>query len=384
MKELRSLLRDRNITVYGILLPLILYPLILFGVTEIRTVRSGLRDARVPVIALEGMPGLVKHLESRPHKPRIVARSGGPGDMLASGQADLVIVPTRGGERVTVHFNSSTGSSLLAKERILGEIETWRRQSEDAQLSGTAGPWRIGEIEEKDTSAGTNTTQAMLAMLLPLILIVMCTFGATWPAVELTAGERERMTAETTFLLPLPREDIALCKSLAVASAAFVTLCVHLLAMFVAAGPLLSELRGGEVTLPTIAWQTVPLILCFGALLSLVFGNVFLLAGSYARSFREAQAFVTPLQLFLMMPAMLTLLPNAQLDASTAWIPVYNAGLAFRAALLGEIDPNAMMVSLLTLGTCALLCFRATVRRLTDTSFALGFADQDRSWGRSL
>lgn len=377
LKELRSLLRDRNITVYGFLLPLFLYPFLLFGVTELRTVTKGLREHIRPVVAIEGMPELVAHLESLPERPRVVPISaGGPGETLRRGDADLVLLASKKG--LEICYDASSGASTLARDKLVEKLEEWRRMSEASLLRGERGMWQLAEPQLVDTSAGTSTTQVLLAMLLPLILIVMCTFGATWPALELTAGERERQTAETTFLLPLARTDIALCKTLAVAAAAFVTMSVHLVAMVIAAGPLLAELRGGSVTLPSLAWQTLPLILCYGALLSLVFGSIFLLAGSYARTFREAQAFVTPLQLLMMLPAMLTLLPDAQLDATTAWIPIYNAGLAFRAALLGEMNTSSTMISLLSLGICGLLCFRATVRRLTDTAFALGFTDNDR------
>jgi len=150
-----------------------------------------------------------------------------------------------------------------------------------------------------------------------------------------------------------------------------------LFAMLVAAGPLISQVRGGSASIPSLAWQSLPLVLCFGLLLSLVFGTLFMLAGSYAKTFREAQAFVTPLQLLMMLPAILTLLPSASLDATTAWIPIFNAGLAFRAALLGDIDVQATATTLLSLSLCGLLCFRTTVRRLSNTSFALGFADSD-------
>lgn len=382
LKELRSLLRDRNILVYGLLLPVFLYPLLLFAVTEIRSLTTGLRERMEPVIAIDNLPSLATHLQELVPPPRVIPLATGAGDALATGEADLVIVASRAASfenaRLIVSYSSASGASKLALERIRPEFERWRRKHELQALQGVRGPWNLATPTLVDATVNQSTTRVLLATLLPLILIIMCTFGATWPALELTAGERERLTAETTFLLPLTRQEIALGKTLAVSAAAFVTLFVHLLAMLMAAGPLLGELRGGSIALPSLAWQTFPLIVCYGALLSLVFGNIFLLAGSYASSFREAQAFVTPLQLLMMLPALLTLLPGAELDSTTAWIPIYNAGLAFRAALLGEVDMHATLVSLLSLGTCALLCFRATVRRLSDTTFALGFADNDR------
>ncbi|MCB9891648.1 MAG: ABC transporter permease [Planctomycetes bacterium] len=376
-KELRGLLRDRNIVVYGLLLPLFLYPLLLFALSELRALTAGMRERMEPAIAIAELPELETRLHEVVPPPRTFPLTSGAGETLASGVADLVITRSNGNGRLIISHDSSSGPSRIALERFAPVIEKWRRQAESTALARATGWVERHEPMFVDTSEQTDSTRILLATLLPLILIIMCTFGATWPAIELTAGERERSTAETTFLLPLTRQDVALGKTLAVTSAAFVTLCVHLFAMLVAAGPLISQVRGGSASIPSLAWQSLPLVLCFGLLLSLVFGTLFMLAGSYAKTFREAQAFVTPLQLLMMLPAILTLLPSASLDATTAWIPIFNAGLAFRAALLGDIDVQATATTLLSLSLCGLLCFRTTVRRLSNTSFALGFADSD-------
>lgn len=377
-KELRSLLRDRNIVVYGLLLPLFLYPLLLFSISELRQLTTGMRERMEPTIAMQGLPELETHLHELVPPPRTLPLTGGAGEALERGAADLVIVRAAGSERLVVSHDSTSGPSRIALERFGPAIEAWRRQAEREELVRQRKWVERSDVVFVDASIETNSTRELLATLLPLILIIMCTFGATWPAIELTAGERERSCAETTFLLPLSRHDVALGKTLAVTAAAFTSLCVHLFAMLVAAGPLLAQIRGGASALPSLAWTTLPIVLCYGVLLSIVFGAIFLLVGSYAKTFREAQAFVTPVQLVMMLPAMLTLLPSAELDATTAWIPVYNAGLAFRAALLGNIDLTATATSLASLSLCALLCFRTTVRRLSDTAFALGFADGDR------
>ena len=44
MKELRVLFRDRNILLYGLLLPIFLYPTLLFGITQIRLYTEGLHE----------------------------------------------------------------------------------------------------------------------------------------------------------------------------------------------------------------------------------------------------------------------------------------------------------------------------------------------------
>jgi ABC-type Na+ efflux pump permease subunit len=285
------------------------------------------------------------------------------------------------GTSLRVAYDGGRGKSKLALARLEPLLAEYGREVEiQAGLrAGLPLTWLRGaEIHEREVSDPEQATRWLLALVLPLVLVLMCSFGATYPAVELTAGERERRSAETTILLPLPRSQIALGKSMAVTTAAFLALSINLCAMLLSAGPMVASIEGGAATLPNLAWRHLPLIACFGALLSVAFANLFLLAGSYAKNYREAQAFVTPLQVLVMVPALLSLLPGAEFNSLTALVPIYNASLAFRAALLGDAQPLPILVSLGSLGLFALLCFRATVRRLSDTAFVLGFKDPDQ------
>ncbi|MCH8883253.1 MAG: ABC transporter permease subunit, partial [SAR324 cluster bacterium] len=62
----------------------------------------------------------------------------------------------------------------------------------------------------------------ILAAIVPFLLVIMTITGAMYPAIDLTAGEKERGTAETTLLLPIPRLSVHLGKILTVALAALV------------------------------------------------------------------------------------------------------------------------------------------------------------------
>ena len=49
-----------------------------------------------------------------------------------------------------------------------------------------------------------------LAALIPLILVLMTVTGAVYPAIDLTAGERERGTLEMLIAAPVPRVGLLL------------------------------------------------------------------------------------------------------------------------------------------------------------------------------
>ena len=65
-------------------------------------------------------------------------------------------------------------------------------------------------------------TGSLLGMILPYMVIVMCITGAIYPAVDLTAGEKERGTMETLLCSPAPRTHLVLGKVLVVMTTVFV------------------------------------------------------------------------------------------------------------------------------------------------------------------
>ena len=70
-----------------------------------------------------------------------------------------------------------------------------------------------------------------LAALIPLVLVLMTVTGAVYPAIDLTAGERERGTLEMLIAAPVPRLGLLLAKYAAVLTVALLTALVNLAAM---------------------------------------------------------------------------------------------------------------------------------------------------------
>src|SRR5207244_6870445 len=79
------------------------------------------------------------------------------------------------------------------------------------------------------TFAGAPTFS--LAALIPLILVLMTITGAVYPAIDLTAGERERGTLETLVAAPVPRLGLLFAKYVAVITVSFLTATVNLVSM---------------------------------------------------------------------------------------------------------------------------------------------------------
>jgi len=382
LKELRSLFRDRNVLTYGLLLPLFLYPTLLFGISQIRLYIQGLGEASRPRVAIVGSPKLTKHFLTMPgRKFDIVPIKTDDREPLVTGAVDLIIKPSDDERRYQIFYASERPMSTLANDVLKPALMSYRHDVEIA--AGTAvGVSRRAlagiTIKAIDVVDPSKTARSLLSLLLPLVMMVMCTFGATYPAVELTAGERERHCAETTILLPLSRVQIAVGKTIAVTIAAFLALVINLIATVMTASPILSSWSTGVAALPSFPLYTIPTVLGFGLLLSILYANVFLLVASRARNYREAQAFITPVQILVLVPGMISMIPGAEFTTRAALIPFYNIGLAFRGALLGNLQMVPMIYCLMSLAIVTLVCFHFTLRRLSGTAPVLGYEDPDQ------
>src|SRR5207247_368856 len=72
-----------------------------------------------------------------------------------------------------------------------------------------------------------------VAAVVPFILILMTITGAVYPAIDLTAGERERGTLEVLVAAPIPRIGLLFAKYVAVVSVALLTATANLTMMTV-------------------------------------------------------------------------------------------------------------------------------------------------------
>src|SRR6185295_4990689 len=146
-----------------------------------------------------------------------------------------------------------------------------------------------------------------LAALIPLILVLMTVTGAVYPAIDLTAGERERGTLETLIAAPVPRLGLLLAKYVAVLTVAILTALVNLTAMTITAHStgLAASLFGGGMTFDVVI-KVLLLLVLFAAF----FSAILLAITSYARSFKEAQAYIIPLMLLCLVPGVLCLVPS--------------------------------------------------------------------------
>jgi membrane protease YdiL (CAAX protease family)/ABC-type Na+ efflux pump permease subunit len=186
----------------------------------------------------------------------------------------------------------------------------------------------VGELEE-------SSSPVPLASLIPLILVLMTITGAVYPAIDLTAGERERGTLETLMAAPIPRFGILFSKFVAVVTVAMLTAVLNLIGMFatVWAFQLDKQLGVGVFNLTTM-FQILLLLVLFAAF----FSAILLVVTSFAKSFKEAQVYLIPIILFSLAPGLLAMTPGMELKGFYTICPMINILLLARDVIQGSVQ----------------------------------------------
>jgi sodium transport system permease protein len=141
-------------------------------------------------------------------------------------------------------------------------------------------------------------------------------------AIDLTAGERERQSLEPLFVNPVARWRILLGKLGAIAAFSTASLLLSVVAFGLAGHLVPTEKLGMALDLgPTFAVTVLVLMLPLVALLSVLQT----LVAAFAKSYREAQTYLSILMIVPVLPSLLL-----------SVIPVKSADWMYAVPLLGQ------------------------------------------------
>ena len=199
------------------------------------------------------------------------------------------------------------------------------------------------EVRQEAIAPPEKVGGSILGQIVPLILVIMTITGAIYPAIDLTAGERERGTLETLMVAPVPTVDLIAGKFVVVALIAMLSAALNLLSIggtiyLGGLGNLLS--RGGQVIIPLSA---LPWVLMVLVPLAVMFSAALLAVCSFARSFKEAQNYVMPVMVGAMIPAVVGILPGTRLEGPLLIMPVTNIVILTRDLFTGRFDVFAIV-----------------------------------------
>lgn len=392
-KELREILRDRRTIVTLVLMPLLLYPLLtvvmrqfLFSATaqDARpTYRIGIADREVGgrIVQLLSIGGPLSERMAQQTKDK---RKLSPADLefvevrnletaLRLQQVDVGIRSGSGGvPNLQPDRDFSTSLDLLHLQNSalsVAALEYLKERIDDAgrailrvRLRTQNVTQSVRPIRAESIAVDRNEKPKVksLATMIPLILILMTITGAVYPAIDLTAGERERNTLEILVAAPTPRLSLLLGKYVAVLTVAILTATVNLFSMGVtlSATGMSKQLLGEHGLTPLLVAQIFSLMVLFAAF----FSGMLLALCSFARSFKEAQAYLIPLMLVSLAPGIASLIPGIELTGVKVVAPLLNIVLVGRDLMDGRVNPTASTIAVLSTAMYALAAIAVAAR----------------------
>ena len=220
-------------------------------------------------------------------------------------------------------------------ESVYPEVDIW------AALSPVT-------VEQRSISSKEELGGWLLGRILPVILVIMTISGATYPAIDLTAGERERGTLETLLVAPVPAVEVITGKFLVVTTIAMTTAVLNVLSMgaTLQLGGLASALGGPNAA--SIPLHVFPLILLCLFPFAILSSAVLLAVCCFARTFKEAQNYVMPILIASMVPAAVGLMQTMELRGAILVMPIANLTLLTRDLFQGTWTFSSMVIVLLS------------------------------------
>jgi sodium transport system permease protein len=204
--------------------------------------------------------------------------------------------------------------------------------------------------------------------ILPYIFIAFGFIGCMYPAIDLFTGEKERGTIETLLTTPVARWQILFGKMGVVVLSGLTAATCALLGLFFSIEFIDSEGNAEILKIVHSILNPTFIVLLYSLLIPLTvfFAGLMIPIAVNAKSFKEAQSIITPLNIVMVLPAMVGFFPGIELNFVTACIPVVNIVLATKELIAGSLDIGLVALSFSVMMSLAVLSVIFSYKRFDN------------------
>jgi sodium transport system permease protein len=387
-REVLDQIRDRRTLFMIFILPILLYPLLGYGIVQV-TAAMEKKPRLVVVVGAEHLPqdqpllnaegnGFDPKLFDSPHEASLllVERESSAGPWGATENREqavrtglvsaVMIIPSdlpaqfrdKNDVEIPIQYKSVDEPSQITYLRLREVLDRWKRGIVDERRKKDRLPQGYTQpiqVKGMDVATEQELGGSVWSRIFPFLLVLMSLTGAFYPAVDLCAGEKERGTMETLLISPATRAEIVLGKFLTVMLASVLTALLNLVSMGLTGIRMAQLAMGGTSqlareggrraavamsisppTLQSAMWMIVLLIP-----LAAFFSAICVALAVLARSMKEGQYYMTPLYLFCLPLIFLTMMPEIELNLFYSLVPITGVALLLRALIMGEYHTAA-------------------------------------------
>lgn len=351
-KEILENLRDRrtmiSVFVIGPLMGPVLFALLISLILSTQLEQAE-KPLEVPVVGAEHAPQLIRHLKAVGVVVKDAPES--PEEAVRKRDADVVLrIPEgfaeswREGEsaKLELVLDSSQQKARASVTRLKSALQSYAEltASQRLLLRGVSPevvrPLLIAEVDQSTPQSRA----IMILSMLPYLLILTVFAGGSYLAIDTTAGERERQSLEPLLANPASRAELMSGKLVATTLFAWASLALSLVLFSLSSSIIPMDKLGMEIKLGVMECLKLFLI---AAPLGIVGAAVMTIVAAFAKSFREAQTYMTFVILAPALPSMVMAINPLKPADWMYSVPLVSHQLLIEQTVRGEVTAWAQV-----------------------------------------
>jgi sodium transport system permease protein len=424
--EIRMLLRDRRTIAVGVLLPLLIYPLMIYANRVTTRQREKNLTETVYKYAVSGsqaeqVRGLIARGQAAPPGKNASqseeagnfqgfriqeVKTQNPAASLASGEIHFYLEALSGKEadalpvkaatpkkeqETGVSKSNATPEAVPARVAGVPLIKIYFQGDRDASQAGSSkmrdllararsldrdvllqqkglpvNPALVMPSDETNVARAAQVTGSYVGRFLTFLMLMFLMSSSSIVAIDSIAGEKERGSLETLLTTAAKRMEIVAAKQLSIVSVALVITFIQIANLLAYVDFKLVALpKDWVIELPPVT--VVTLLLLFTPMAAFV-ASILLMLSAYAKTYKEAQLYFFPVNLLSWAPALAGVLPGIALRSAIVLVPVANVSVAVREIMVGKFDWPMIAAVFAVMTLAAAWAVRASAKLLSKES----------------
>lgn len=370
-KELTEALRDRRTVISTVLVPLLLFPVLSVGFGSLAVALVGKAKEEVPKVMLlggEDSPAIVEGL-TKLNTIQIVPTASNWKDEIVNKEIRAAVEIPPGFQGDVAGQKSDTVTILnyqgeLKSEFATDKIETHMKEYRDKVVRDRLAAKNLPEtvlkpfeVKRENVAPQEKVSGAAFGGIIGYMVILLCMTGAMYPAMDLTAGEKERGTMETILSSPISRMHLVLGKFFLILTAALGTAALSVLSMgvsFSVLGHYTGKTAGGRAEasefLLKLGPKAVSSVFLMALPIAVLFSATLMTIALFAKTYKEAQSYLTPMTFVVIIPAVAAMLPGVELNSKLALVPILGTSLLCKELVAGTYHWD--LITIIFLSNC--------------------------------
>jgi sodium transport system permease protein len=381
-KELLDTLRDRRTLITMIIIPVFIFPFIMtifLKVSESFSKDAAEKPLKIGIVAPEKHTDFVNSFSATPKtmgnkvlvpvkdtlemQELIRQDSLQLGIFLSPDFENQLTAKTPAG--LQIFYNVTEIGMKDRAEAYMDYLSEQAKQKRYVDLKIAASELQPYALDYRNVASDKETIGKLIGGFLPYLFIIFGFIGCMYPAIDLFTGEKERGTLETLLTTPVSRWQILVGKMGVVVLSGVMAATFTLVGIFLSIEvfQLVKDPRLLEVIHQILTAKFILLLYLLLIPMITFFAGVMIPIAVNAKSFKEAQSVITPLNMVVILPAMVGFFPGVELNAITACIPVVNVVLSTKELIAGTLDIGLLCLSFGTMVLLAALAVTLSYRR---------------------